>query len=944
MTVSGATPLLERGEELEALRLHLTRAAGDGGIAVIAGAGGVGKTRLLKAVRFEAADLGLRTLSARCSPLEAGFPFGVVRQVFEPVLARPAVQEALAGPAAPVAPLLAPGAAEDGAEPSYVVLDALYRLTLAVARGPVVMLVDDLQWCDEPSLRWLTYVARRLEGTGLAVVATLARGAGALEGRIERELVDDPSALVLTPRPLGERATGDLLAESLRRMPEPGFVRACHELSGGNPLILTELVRDVSTAGLAPVDTELERLHDIGRPSVARSVLQRLERLPGPAGALAAAVAVLDGHGDLDLAAELAGLEPAAARQAVTQLREAGILAPNGARFAHAAVRETVYGELPAAERTRRHARAARRLAAAHAADDVVAEHLVATRPGDDEDPEWVLRALRAAVGRARERGAPAAAAALLRRALDEPLPAETHRTLLAELGRVEALTGDPAAVSHLRSALDDAPDPEERLGLALDLGRTLMLGGRPGHAVRVLQDALDSAGDAVPPALALRAEAELTIATRQHREPRRQASERLRAAARDLPREDPAARLLLATSAVEAALSGSQPADSAATLAEVAWAGGRLLREEGPHSTVVLGVGLTLVLTERDDVAGRVLGSLAAEARRVGSPAGTALAAARHADLHLRAGRLAEAEAASRDALGASGVQPGQVGTAVATLVRVLVERGDLDAAEAALAAAGLAATIRDSPQLDAVLFARGLLRAAQGLPEQAVGDLELCGSRQAAWGAPNPAHLPWRSHLAVQLALAGEAARARAVAHEELELARAFAAPRALGIALRGAALATRGAEAVGLLRDAAETLAGANAPLDEARALVELGAAGRRAGRRADARAHLVRGQELAERCGAWGLVSRARDELLTAGARPRRARAGGIDGLTAGERRAAELAATGRSNREIAQALYLAPKTIEMHLSSTYRKLDIKSRAQLAEVLGPRAATA
>ena len=214
---------------------------------------------------------------------------------------------------------------------------------------------------------------------------------------------------------------------------------------------------------------------------MARSVLQRLERLPGPAGALAGAVAVLDGDGDLDLAAELADLEPAAARQAVTQLREAGILGPDGARFAHAAVRDTVYGEVPARERGRRHARAARRLAAAHAAEETVAAHLLATGPGDD-DPEWVLRGLRAAVARAAERGAPATAARLLRRALDEPLEAETRRSLVAELGRAEALAGEPAAVGHLRSAHDDAREPEERLGLALDLGRTLLLPTGPAR------------------------------------------------------------------------------------------------------------------------------------------------------------------------------------------------------------------------------------------------------------------------------------------------------------------------------------------------------------------------------------------------------------------------------------------------------------------------------
>ena len=137
MTVSGATPLLERGEELEALRLHLARAASDGGIAVIAGAGGIGKTRLLKAVRLEAADLGLRVAVGALQPAGAGFAFGVVRQVFEPVLAEPAVQDALAGPAAPAAAAL-PARAARRTAPSRPtrVLDALHRLTLAVAERP----------------------------------------------------------------------------------------------------------------------------------------------------------------------------------------------------------------------------------------------------------------------------------------------------------------------------------------------------------------------------------------------------------------------------------------------------------------------------------------------------------------------------------------------------------------------------------------------------------------------------------------------------------------------------------------------------------------------------------------------------------------------------------------------------------------------------------------
>jgi DNA-binding CsgD family transcriptional regulator len=161
---------------------------------------------------------------------------------------------------------------------------------------------------------------------------------------------------------------------------------------------------------------------------------------------------------------------------------------------------------------------------------------------------------------------------------------------------------------------------------------------------------------------------------------------------------------------------------------------------------------------------------------------------------------------------------------------------------------------------------------------------------------------------------------------------------------VALRGAGLAAHGAQAIDLLREAVSILGGARATLEHAHALVALGAAVRRDGRRVEARHHLVRGQELAERCGAWALVSRARQELVTAGARPRRARVSGVQGLTASERRAAELAAGGRSNREIASALYLTPKTIEMHLSSAYRKLDIRSRAQLADVLGPQVTAA
>ena len=124
---------------------------------------------------------------------------------------------------------------------------------------------------------------------------------------------------------------------------------------------------------------------------------------------------------------------------------------------------------------------------------------------------------------------------------------------------------------------------------------------------------------------------------------------------------------------------------------------------------------------------------------------------------------------------------------------------------------------------------------------------------------------------------------------------------------------------------------------ARLEHARALVELGAALRRGNRRSESREPLRRGLELATDCGAAPLAERAETELLATGARPRRVALSGVDSLTPSERRVAEMAAEGGTNREIAQALFVTPKTVEVHLSSAYRKLGISSRRQLASAL-------
>jgi DNA-binding NarL/FixJ family response regulator len=169
---------------------------------------------------------------------------------------------------------------------------------------------------------------------------------------------------------------------------------------------------------------------------------------------------------------------------------------------------------------------------------------------------------------------------------------------------------------------------------------------------------------------------------------------------------------------------------------------------------------------------------------------------------------------------------------------------------------------------------------------------------------------------------------------------LARRWGAPRALGQALTTAGLVAGGEPGLELLREAVAVLADSPAQLVRARALIELGAALRRRNRRSDAREPLAGGLELAQRCGAWALAERAREELIATGARPRRAMRAGIDALTPSERRVAHLAAGGQTNRDIAQALFVTEKTIETHLSHAYQKLAIHSRSQLTSALATR----
>jgi DNA-binding CsgD family transcriptional regulator len=184
------------------------------------------------------------------------------------------------------------------------------------------------------------------------------------------------------------------------------------------------------------------------------------------------------------------------------------------------------------------------------------------------------------------------------------------------------------------------------------------------------------------------------------------------------------------------------------------------------------------------------------------------------------------------------------------------------------------------------------------------------------------------------------GDRSEARRLAEEELALASAFGAPGARGRALGALAAAAEGTEAIELRQESVRVLESSHTALDRARALVDLGGTLRRAARRGDAREPLKLGLDLAGRCGARALAQRAREELVAVGARLRREATTGRDALTAREKQVAGLAAEGRSNREIAEALFVTVKTVEWHLKHAYEKLGVRSRRELLSALVPK----
>ncbi len=844
---AGAAPadLVERDDELDEVEAALERlAAGEGGVVVFEGPAGIGKTRLLTELRTRALRDGARVLDARAGVLERDYGFGVARQLLAGVAAEePAL---LDGPAAAARAVVADAAGD--ADSSFAVLDGLFQLTAALAsRGPVVVCVDDLQWSDPASMRFVAYLARRAGGRPILVAATVRTGEPDVDEALLAEISHDPDATALRPAPLTASATDALVRARLGQDADGAFAAACHEVTAGNPLLVRQLLTALKSERVAPDAAHAEEVRAVGPRAVSRTVLLRLARMRDETVAVARAVAILGEDPSLRAVAALAGTTEAQAASAVQVLARAEILrddAPLG--FVHPLVRDAVYGELPAAGRGLEHARAARLLADLGATPESVAAQLLLAPPRGDP---WVVERLRAAASVALARGAPEGAMALVERAQAEPPPPELRAAIAHELGGSAAFVSGPAAVEPLQLAYAALTDPAERGLAAVKLSRLLMFVTSPREgaelAARAIAELPEECDDLRKGLLAIRLvgvffgvvdPSELAVLEEVRRGPRT---------------TGPGAGTLTAMAALTLAVTCG-PSQEAAAMAWEAIDDDAMLRFDA--GVITAGAQQALALAEPAD--GVRAAQRMADFARPNSLVLAIVGADLWGSLTLiwRGDLAAAVEAVERAYEGErlwGTTFSAVMGYSAAFLALAQLEIGDRERAWASLLRIDGSEGTSDGARF--WLASKAELLLADGRPEEALAVAEQLAPMRPP--DTHPVWAPWRSLGARALAAVGRHNEAAALAKEDLALAGRTQAAWVVGRGLRILG-EVQGAAGIDYLREATARLDGTSARLERAKAHAALARA-LPAGSEADAARTTAR--ELARRCGAAGLAA-------------------------------------------------------------------------------------
>ncbi len=899
--------LLGRQRESEVLgRLLGAVRGGDGGVLAVHGEPGVGKTALLDWTVEEGRQFRvLRTVGVEG---EMELPFAALQQLCSPILDR---SEGLPDPQRDALGVAFGLSAGQAPNPFLVGLAALGLLSEASEERPLLCVVDDAQWLDRSSARALAFVARRLLAEKIALVFAARELGDALAGLPE-----------LRVEPLGHRDARTLLESALpARLDEHVLDRIVLE-THGNPLALLELPRGLTPIQLAggfglPAAVPLST-------SIEESFTRRLAGLPGDARRLLL-IAAADPMGDPALvwrAARQLGIPESMAGIVETEdLLEFGVRAV----FRHPLVRSAVYRAAGLKERRAVH-RALAQATDPQVDPDRHAWHRAQAASMPDED---VAAELERSAGRAQARGGLAAVAAFLERAA-ALTPERAHRAqrLLAAAGAKRDAGALEAALGLLAGVETGLLDELGRARVELLRGQIALEQGRGGEAGRLFLSAARRL-EPLDPELARETYLEALAG----------------AMSRDVEVAGGAPAVAEAARAAPAAASPPRAVDVLLDAFAIR------LTEGYAAAALTLARSLELLLAmdaASDDVGRRLSVSSSRDGNIV------ALELWDEESVHRLAARQVQV---ARDAGALVHLQ-----FALSFLARSHMLAGDLTAATLTIDEARSIAEATGNP---ALVNAPMILAAWRGDESQASELIQATSeeaserrwtsnsyarsvlynglgrhdaARDAAWEAFQPDPIGYGSYLVPELAEAASRTADRPLLESALDWLSVRTAVTgskwALGIEARVRALLSEDETAESFYRGSITHLARTRVRLELARSHLLYGEWLRRERRRLDAREHLRAALEMFTSMGAEAFAGRAERELLATGERARKRTVDTLDQLTPQEDQIARLAAKGATNREIATQLFITQSTVEYHLRKAFRKLDVKSRTQLA----------
>jgi DNA-binding CsgD family transcriptional regulator len=925
--------LLEREAGLARVR-EVLGAAGEGesSLMLLTGPLGIGRSAFLQQLPTLAAEEDIRVMRANAALMEQDFAFGVVRQLFDSLLASAPEEARRRWMAKADRHAHHVFSADGGAEAAHDVsafepiLPSLRSLLAHVSdETPLLVLVDDLQWVDEPSLRWLAYLSKRLHGLRVLLVCSLRDGDPRAVNPLVREVTDSLAEEVRLA-PLTPEATKVMIRDQFGEPGDEEYVRACHEVSAGNPLFLISVLLGMAVSGHRPTAEEAGIARSL-RPSELRERLAGcLRTQPCAVRDLAAAIAVFGERGDTELITRLAGLDGAGFSSALRALRQLGLLADDQEpRFGHRVVEDAVESAMTVAEWERLHASAAALLyQSGRPAEQVAAQLLLVTSSG----PDWAPVVLRSAADTALRRGAPQIAARyLLRALLYSPAQDEDRARLLIDLATAERAFDPAACERHIAQAVPLLTTTRDRASAVLRIPPTLL--SRPSTAsvglLREVAEDLQAGGanDVAACEMSLRLEARLRHYGQESPAEVAAAAERLRGMGEEPPLETGGERELVTVLLGTATLSGRISA------AEAAFSANRILEREPATSsvrarTVLSLLVITLCAADSVDAISSWLVTEPSTHTEVTADADSALLLAERALLLISRGRPARAHEYAERAVRLADPEWREASTVV--LAAVALELRDAALTERILAKAGRAQSL--SLALTTMLrMLHASLDAQSGERGRALESLLACGRQLEAAGWRNSALFPWRPRAIRLYQRLGDTRSALVLADAEHAWAADWGAPSMLGRALRLKG-ALHGEGGLPMLRQAVDVLRGSANELELARALTLLG---RQLGRGPEAEEALREARRLASACGAPWLAERAENGPISA---PQQQDA---SALTRSERKILALVRGGLTNQEIASELGVSSRAVEKHLTNSYRKLGVSGRREIVEFL-------